>query len=240
MGGQTVVEVCIDSVESAIAAEEGGAARVELCAALNEGGLTPSAGMIELVRKNIDIKLHVMIRPRPGDFFYSDLEIETMLRDIEVAKRLGADGVVIGVLNRDYTVDGVQVKRLVELARPLSLTFHRAFDEARDQTAAMEEMVRLGIDRILTSGGQASVSAGLSTVKKLVEESNGRIAIMAGSGITMQNVVEIVARTGVKEVHVRSGVSITRPGESRETSLYGLAPAVVDATAVRKLVAVLP
>ncbi len=239
MGGKSIVEVCIDSVESAIAAQDGGAARVELCAALNEGGLTPSAGMIELVRKNIDIKLHVMMRPRPGDFFYSDLEIETMLRDIEVAKRLGADGVVIGVLNRDYTVDGVRVKRLVELARPLSVTFHRAFDEARDQTAAMEEIVRLGIDRILTSGGQASISGGLSTVKKLVEESRGRIAIMAGAGITMQNVRKIVSQTGVKEVHVRGAVSSSRSTAGRESSLYGLAPAVVDAAAVRELVGIL-
>jgi copper homeostasis protein len=239
MSGKTIVEVCIDSAESAIAAQKGGASRVELCAALSEGGLTPSVGMIELVRKKISIGLQVMIRPRSGDFVYSDLEFETMMRDIEVAKGLRADGVVIGVLNRDGTVDGARVKRLVDRARPLNVTFHRAFDEARDQVAAVEAIAHLGIDRILTSGGKPSVFDGLPTVKKLVKKSNGRIAIVAGSGITMQNVREIISQTGVKEIHVRSAVNISRPIGERERALYGLGPAVVDASAVRRLLEII-
>ena len=233
------VEICIDSVESAVAAEEGGAERVELCAALDQGGLTPSAGMIELARKKISIGLHVMIRPRPGDFFYSDLELETMVRDIDIAKRLGANGVVFGVLNRESAVDVPRVARLVELARPLSVTFHRAFDEVPDQFAALEEIVPLGIDRILTSGGTPSISDGLQTVKQLVEKAGGRIMVMAGSGVTMQNAQEIVSRTGVKEIHVRSAVTSAHPTGKRKTSLYGLPPPVVDASAVRELIAML-
>jgi copper homeostasis protein len=195
--------------------------------------------MIELVRKKISIGLQVMIRPRSGDFFYSDLEFETMMRDVEVVKGLGADGVVIGVLKRDYTVDALRVKKLVELARPLSVTFHRAFDEAQGQVAAMEEIAHLGVDRILTSGGKLSVSDGLATVKELVGKSTGRVVIMAGSGITMQNVREIISRTGVTEIHVRGAVSVSRPAGQRESALYGLAPAVVDAAAVKRLVGVI-
>jgi len=236
MSATVAVEVCIDSVESAIAAQEGGAARVELCAALDEGGLTPSAGMIELVRGKISIGLQVMIRPRSGDFFYSDLETEAMMKDIEAVKGLGVDGVVIGVLNSDYTVDVVRMDMLVELARPLSVTFHRAFDETRDQVAAMETIINLGIDRILTSGGRRSVSDGLPTVKRLVQQSGGRIAIMAGSGITIENVREIVVRTGVKEVHVRSGVTARRRAGQRDAGLYGPRPNVVDPTALRRLI----
>jgi copper homeostasis protein len=239
MRGKAIVEVCIDSVESAVATQAGGAARVELCAALDEGGLTPSAGMIELVRKKISIGLQVMIRPRPGDFLYSGLEFETMMRDIAAAKRLGANGVVIGVLNRDQTVDVSRTKKLVELARPLSVTFHRAFDEVRDQFAALEDIVALGIDRILTSGGMPSISDGVLTVKKLVESAGDRVAVMAGSGITMRNAGEIVARTGVKEVHVRSAVTRARPAGEGKSSQHGLPPPVVDAASVRELVAIL-
>lgn len=149
------VEVCVDSVEGAIAAEEGGADRVELCAALLEGGTTPSAATIAIARRHLHIDLNVIIRPRGGDFLHSDLELEIMREDIETAKRLEANGVVLGLLTEHGSVDVERTRLLIEAARPLSVTFHRAFDMARDPFAALEELVKLGIDRVLTSGQKA-------------------------------------------------------------------------------------
>ena len=147
-----LVEVCVDSVESAHAAAVGGAARVELCDDLLEGGTTPSAGMIEVVRERIAIGLNVLIRPRGGDFSYSDLEFEVMERDIDVARRLGADGVVLGLLDPDGSIDEPRTRLLADSARPLSVTFHRAFDVTRDAVESLEALIRVGVDRVLTSG----------------------------------------------------------------------------------------
>jgi copper homeostasis protein len=202
---------------------------------LNEGGTTPSAGTIELARKKISIGLHVMIRPRAGDFCYSDLEFELMKRDIQVAKDLRADGVVLGILNRDGTVDVARMRELVHLARPMNVTFHRAFDESADPFAALEQIIGLGIDRILTSGGRHSAYDGMARIRDLVNNSRGRITIMAGSGITFQNVTAIISETRVKDIHVRSVVCTDRHLVHKAGGLFEVPLLAVDPAAVRNL-----
>ncbi len=206
----TLIEVCVDSPESAIAAEHGGAQRVELCADLLEGGTTPSAGAIAVARKSLGIALQVIIRPRGADFCYSDLELEAMKHDIGVAKQHGADGVVLGVLTPDADVDTERTRALVELARPMSVTFHRAFDMVRDPRAALEQLVSLGVDRILTEGQAESIWEGLPLVTELIERAGDRIIVMPGGG-RESNVRTIVSRTGAHEIHVVG----TRTVESR-------------------------
>lgn len=197
-----LIEVCVNSVESAIQSQEGGADRVELCDNLFEGGTTPSAGSIALARERLRIKLHVIIRPRGGDFLYSDLEFAIMQRDIESAKTLGADGVVIGLLTADGEIDVVRTRTLTELARPMSVTFHRAFDVARSPLEALETLIDIGMDRILTSGQEESVSEGAELIAKLISQAGDRIIIMPGGGFSERNVARIVAQTGAKEIHV--------------------------------------
>ena len=208
MSQPLLFEICLDSVESAIAAQQGGAGRVELCDNLLEGGTTPSAGTIALARKHIDIDLNVIIRPRGGDFCYSDVEFEVMKYDIEEAKRLGANGVVIGLLNPDGSVEVARTRILVGLARPMSVTFHRAFDMTCDPHAALETLVELGVDRILTSGQENSALEGLDLITDLVRQAGDRIIIMPGGGITERNIKKIEAQSGVTEIHVLSVVSL--------------------------------
>ena len=196
-----IIEVCVDSVESALAAEHGGADRVELCDNLMEGGTTPSAGMIELARRHLSIGLQVIIRPRGGDFCYSAIEFEIMKRDIETAKRLGADGIVIGILKPDGTVDAERTATLVKLAQPLNVTFHRAFDMTRDPYQALEDLVELGVNRILTSGQAYSVLEGLDLIAELVQIAGDRVIIMPGGG-TERNLQKIVNEALIKEAHV--------------------------------------
>jgi len=202
MGKQIVVEVCVDSVTSAVAAERGGAQRVELCSDLLEGGLTPSLGLLGVVRSRVSIAVHPIIRPRPGDFCYSDEECECMQRDIELAKREGADGVVLGILHSDSKVDVRRTQQLIELARPLSVTFHRAFDMSADLVEALEDVCATGADRVLTSGGEQECVQGLSTIARLTQAAARRITIMAGGRIRTIDAANIIARTGVTEIHV--------------------------------------
>jgi len=197
-----LIEACVDSVQSAVAAEKGGAARVELCTALLEGGLTPSAGAIAQARAKLSIGLHVIIRPRGGDFLYADSEHEVMLEDIATAKSLGADGVVIGVLAADATVDVARTRALLDRSRPMSVTYHRAFDMTRNPFAALETLVELGVDRILTSGQEESAVAGLDLLAKLVKAAADRIVIMPAGNIHEKNIEKIAATTGAKELHV--------------------------------------
>jgi copper homeostasis protein len=198
---QIICEVCVDSLDGALTAQQAGAHRIELCGSLNEGGITPSAALVQKVKQQIDLPVHVMIRPRGGDFNYSPAEFETMLGDVVFAREQQVDGVVIGCLTLDGAVDVHQTRELIEAARPLSVTFHRAFDMTRDLFEAMDVLVDLGVDRLLTSGGQSSVDAGLETLIQLVNRSAGRIAVMPGGGINENNIKQIVARSGVKEIH---------------------------------------
>lgn len=194
-------EICVDTVESAIAAQNGGADRVELCDNLFEGGTTPSYGSIAVAREQLSIKLHVIIRPRGGDFLYSDTEFEIMKRDIETSGTLGVDGVVIGLLNADGSIDADRTRELVRLARPMSVTFHRAFDVCRDPFEALETLIEMGVDRILTSGQKANATDGAALIRKLSEQANGRISIMACGSIDETNIAAVIATTGVKELH---------------------------------------
>jgi|SRR5579859_212640 len=207
--GKVQVEVCVDSVASAIGADRGGATRVELCSSLIEGGVTPSAGLIATTRAAISIPLHVMIRPRAGDFFYDTHEFDAMRRDIALAQRLGANGIVFGILNIDGSVDVARTRELTELARPLAVTFHRAFDMTSDLFRALDDLCALGIDRVLTSGGEQTALLGQLMIAKLVERAQGKIAVMAGSGIKPDNARRLMDETGVKEIHV--GLRTTQP-----------------------------
>lgn len=238
------VEVCVDSAQSALAAQQGGAHRVELCDNLVEGGTTPSAGAIKLICAHLAIPVNVMIRPRGGDFLYSDLELAVMRHDIETARQLGAAGVVFGLLNRDGTVDEPRVAELIALARPLSVTFHRAFDMARDPFAALESLIALGVDRVLTSGQERSAVEGLDLLAALVERAGDRIIIMAGGGVNARNLARVVARSGVSEVHVAPKADLESAMEFRNPNVsmgaafrppeYSLR--VIDADAVRACV----
>lgn len=196
------IEVCVDSLESAMAAERGGASRVELCSSLLEGGITPSAGLIATVRQKISIGLHVMIRPRAGDFSYTAEEIGIMGRDVLMAKQLGAQGVVFGILDLDANVDIEKTRHLVDLARPLATTFHRAFDMAADLRRSLDQVVEAGANRILTSGGAQTAVEGAVTIRGLVEGADGRVIVMACGKIDERNVKDVLEKTGVREIHV--------------------------------------
>jgi copper homeostasis protein len=197
-----IIEACVNSAISAIEAQKGGADRVELCENLHDGGTTPSAGAIRFARKNLHIGLFVMIRPRGGDFLYSDDEFEIMKEDIKVARELGADGVVFGILKPDGTIDLKRMKTLVDLARPMRITCHRAFDMTTNPFQAMEDLITLGIGRILTSGQQKTAPEGAALIGELINESNGRIIIMPGSGVKEDNIEELIWKTGATEVHI--------------------------------------
>ncbi|WP_131195010.1 copper homeostasis protein CutC [Lichenihabitans psoromatis] len=196
-----IVEICVDSVAAVRAAVAAGAKRVELCAALFEGGITPSRGMIRQARRVDGIGLHVIIRPRGGDFLFDDDEVETMMADIETAKQEGADGVVIGLLTADGRIDVERSRRLIAAARPLSVTFHRAFDMTVDPFEALDTLIDLGVDRVLTSGQDATVLEGLPLITALIERAGNRIIIMPGGGITERNVARIVAGAKPTELH---------------------------------------
>lgn len=215
-----VFEVCVDSVESAVAAERGGADRVELCDNLLEGGTTPSGGAVEAARALLSLKLHAMIRPRGGDFCYSPVELDVMRRDVELAKRLGADGVVFGLLTEDAAVDLERTRALVELARPLSVTFHRAFDMTREPFRALEDLVALGVDRVLTSGQEASVVEGLDLVAELVRRAGDRIVVMPGGGLRERNIAKVVAATGARELHVTGFATVESPIRYRNERVF--------------------
>lgn len=197
------LEVCANSVASALAAQEGGAVRVELCENLEEGGTTPSYGQITMARRLLHIKLFVLIRPRSGDFLYSDLEFEIVKTDVRNCVEAGCDGVVIGILKADGSIDVERCTELVRLAKPygLEVTFHRAFDMCADQYKALEEIIAMGCDRILTSGGRSTAMEGINILVHLGEQAAGRIAIMPGSGINNNNVADLVHFTKVTEVH---------------------------------------
>lgn len=206
-------EICANSVESCLAAQEGGADRVELCAGIPEGGTTPSYGEIKLARKLLTkTKLHVIIRPRGGDFLYTPLELERMEEDIRICCELGVDGVVFGCLTEEGEIDREANRRLVELARPMSVTFHRAFDRTADPLKALEDIISLGCNRILTSGQQPKAIDGISLLaqleKKLKEYPLPPIQLLAGSGVNEENIRQIFDATGIHEYHFSARVNV--------------------------------
>lgn len=202
MDNNIKLEICVDSLVSALEAQKGGADRIELCDCLAAGGTTPSAGLIKIVREYINIDIYVMIRPRSGDFCYTDLEFQVMKENIRFAKEYGMDGVVFGILTSEGYVDTERTKELIQIAKPMGITFHRAFDMAKSPEKTLEELIGLGVDRILTSGQKNSAYEGIQLIKNLVEKSNNKISIMAGSGVNSENVEDIINKTAVKEIHL--------------------------------------
>jgi len=194
-------EVCVEGFSGAAAAEAGGCHRIELCAGLIEGGTTPSLGTLSLVLERLAIPTVVLIRPRGGDFLYNDREFDTMLRDIELVRDAGGLGIATGVLTADGRIDSVQFEQLIAAARPMSITCHRAFDMTRDPIDALETLITLGVDRVLTSGQQPRVPEGLELIRELVELADGRISIMPGCGINEENARDVVEKTGANEIH---------------------------------------
>lgn len=196
-----IVEVCLESVYSAIIAEKSGVLRIELCSSLDLGGITASQGLITAVCKAVNIPVFVLIRPRQGNFRYSNTELDVMVNDIEAAIEAGAKGIVSGALNNEYGVDKEATKRLIEATQGLPFTFHRAFDRATDPLHALQEIIELGASRILTSGQAATAAEGCGLIKTLVEKAGNSVVIMPGGGVTPDNVAQIL-ETGAKEIHL--------------------------------------
>lgn len=196
-----ILEICVESVEAAIAAEAGGAQRIELCSSLNEGGLTPSIGTMRIVRSSVNIAVHAMIRPRAGDFLYSEQEFAAMREDIAAAAECGMDGIALGLLKMDGNVDVARTSELIELAHPMEVTFHRAIDMTPDVEGALEDVIRAGANRILTSGAEPTAMQGRNQISNLIRASAGRISVMAGGGVRADNVRQIAQAAHATEYH---------------------------------------
>lgn len=255
------LEVCTGSLTSVLHAAEGGAGRVELCSGLDEGGLTPSIGLIHAALQVEGLKKHILIRPRGGDFLYTEAEQDVIVDDIFAARRAGADGVVVGALTPDGDIDEEACLRFIDAARgeyvdfaegdldeayflaPMSITFHRAFDLCRDPHAALETLIRLGFDRVLTSGQAATAESGIQLLKELVAQSDGRIVIIPGCGVNAENAAKILRETGATEIHAsarsswpsqmrfrHSGVAMGKPGSDE------YATKETDVETVRKII----
>lgn len=236
------MEVCANSLTSALAAQEGGAVRVEFCDNLPEGGTTPSYAQIKLAKELLHILVYPIIRPRGGDFLYSDLEFRLMKEDVKICKSLNCDGVVIGILKADGSIDKERCAELIALARPMKVTFHRAFDMCNDLEKALEELIELGCERVLTSGAEASALLGAEKLKGLITQAAGRISIMPGAGVKTENIAEIIRITGAKEFHasakhaVKSDMKFRNPGLSMGTSVDEFSYDLTDAATVKKLI----
>jgi copper homeostasis protein len=217
--GPITIEICVGDVESAIAAEAGGADRIELCDNLAAGGTTPSVGTIAEVCRWLSLPVHVLIRPRPGGFVYSERELAVMRRDVEAAKALGAAGVVLGILDAEGRVDREHTAELVAVARPLSVTYHKAIDQSRDPLEALDALMAMGVDRVLTSGGRPTALEGCEMLRRLVDRAAGRIAVMAGGRLEVDHLGAVIRDSGVREVHL--GSAAHRPVEGQEFGSTG-------------------
>jgi copper homeostasis protein len=232
-----LLEIAANSAASALAAQDGGADRVELCASLGEGGLTPSYATITIARERLLIPLYVLIRPRAGDFLYNDLELETMRRDVEACARLGCDGVVIGALDADGNVALNACRDLIYAARGLGVTFHRAFDLARDPYRALEEIVALGCERVLTSGQRASAIEGAALIRDLVAAAGERITVMPGAGVDADNIAKLRTATGAHEFHASAKRNIASAMRYKPDRLVDMQAGEMrsDVAAIRRL-----
>jgi copper homeostasis protein len=217
-----IIEIVVYNIESALKAQEGGADRIELCDNPAEGGTTPSFGTIEIVRGNVSLDVFVMIRPRGGDFCYTSWEFHSMKRDIWQCQKISVDGVVFGILTPDGRIDKKRCKELIDKARPLKVTCHRAFDMTRDPFEALEDCIEVGFDRILTAGQQAQASKGAELIAELIKRANGRIAIMPGSGVNEDTVENIVAVTKTKEIHFSATSSRKSLMEYKNSDIAGM------------------
>jgi copper homeostasis protein len=243
--GKIIFEACVDSINSAIIAGTAGADRIELCSALDIGGLTPSYGLIKVTVERLTIPVNVLIRPRSGNFIYSSEEFDVMKRDILFCRDLNVNGIVVGILNADGTIDKERISDLIDIARPMSVTFHRAFDFTADPFKALDSLIELEADRILTSGLQINAYSGIDMIKKLVDYSKGRIIIIPGGGINENNVREIISKTGVKEIHAsaREILQSKTNHQITNTNLTGsgyadkFTPKILSAVRVRKIIA---
>ena len=221
------IEICCGSIQSAANAKAGGAVRVELCQGLIEGGTTPSPATIEYAVKELGLQVFVLVRPRGGDFCYNELEIKTMEQDVEFCKQAGVAGIVVGFLHPDGSIDTELTRRFVKLAAPLPVTFHRAFDRCPEPLKALEQIIDCGCARILTSGCKPTAMEGADMLQQIVQQANGRIKILAGSGVTPENAAALRQKTGAPEIH--GSCKITRPDGAWET----------DSEQVKKLLEVL-
>jgi copper homeostasis protein len=241
------LEICAGSIESAINAQTAGAGRIELCDNLIEGGTTPSSGTIISARENLSIGIHVIIRPRGGDFLYSGRELDIMRRDIEICGERGIDGVVLGILKEDGNVDIENTAALIELARPMSVTFHRAFDLCSDPFCGLRDVILTGADRLLTSGQRNTAPEGADLIRQLVTDAGSEIIIMPGSGLNETNIGTVAAFTGAREFHLsgrkkinskmtfrREGIAM---GSSEALSEYERKEA--DTDTIRKIIHIL-
>lgn len=232
-----LLEIAANSLASALAAQAGGADRIELCENLGEGGTTPSHGTLSMARDRLRIPIYALIRPRGGDFLYDEAELETMRRDIEHCVRLGCDGVVIGALDAGGNVDVAACRELIAAASGLGVTFHRAFDASRDRTRALQDIIALGCERVLTSGAANDALSGAAGIAAAVRDGAGRIRVMAGAGVTAENIREIARLSGAHEFHA-SARSLRRSAmRHRHAGLSGLEPERMqtDAEVVRAL-----
>ncbi len=217
-----IIEIVVYNIESALKAQEGGADRIELCDNPGEGGTTPSVGIVEVVRRNVTMDVFVMLRPRGGDFCYSNDEFHSMKRDLIQFQKLSVDGFVLGILNPDGTIDKKRCKELIDKAKPLKVTCHRAFDMTRDPMEALEDCIEVGFDRILTAGQQTNASLGADLISELIKKARGRIKIMPGSGVNENTVVDVVMKTGATEIHFSAVTFQNSPMVFRNQNIAGM------------------
>ena len=235
------LEVCANSLASALAAQEGGAIRVELCENLSEGGTTPSYGQILMARKLLKIQLYPLIRPREGDFLYSDIEFEVMKADVNYCIEAGCNGVVIGILNIDGSIDKRRCLELVKMAKKkgLGVTFHRAFDMCADLNQALEDIIEIGCERILTSGGKSTAIEGVHVIAHLIEKAAGRISIMPGSGVNESTVADLIHFTKATEIHSSARATVKSKMEFQNDSIIMSSTYIdefsIQVTAVQKV-----
>ena len=239
---QIVFELCAETIEACLAAREGGADRVELCSALSEGGLTPSHGLVSEAIARAGLPIHVMLRPRGGDFLYRDDDFAVLCRDLTHLRPLGVAGFVLGLLQPDGVVDVERTAKLVAMAAPLEVTFHRAFDQTPNLSAALEDVIRSGCRRVLTSGGEHTVETGIGTLKRLVVQAAGRIEIAVGGGLRLQNAAQLARTTDARHFHgsLRRVVTLTpvygQPVLIEDADPATLTKTFVDSSDVRAMV----